>query len=64
MKKVGKVLLGIIVIDYIRIAVVQSYTGLMRIFKKDEDFWTAMRKVAPSWKDKVEFHEDLEEEEV
>ena len=64
MKKVGKILLAIIVIDYVRIAVVQSYTGLMRVFKKDEAFWPAMRKVAPSWKDEVTFHENLEEEEV
>ena len=62
MKKVGKFIVAAIVIDYIRVAAYQSYTILMRMLKKNESQWEAIRKTGPSWKDEVVFHEELEEE--
>ena len=61
MKKIGRILLGIIIVDYFRVCFNQLYCWKKRM-DQGNDFWDAWRKVGPDWRDKVIFYETLEEE--
>ena len=62
MRKFGKILLGFIVLDYVRISALQTYNVMMRINRKNETWKEAMKKTAPIWKDEVRLYSEEEEE--
>ena len=61
MKKLGKIIVGFIVLDYFRSSFFQLYHWKKRM-DQGNNFWDAWRKVGPDWRDEVIFYENLEEE--
>ena len=63
MKKFRNFIVGFIVCDYLRIALLRSYHVIMRQKQKGQTLSEALKKTAPSWRDCVILSDEKEETE-
>lgn len=65
MKRIKKFLVGLIILDWIKLNLWQIYTMIRRTKDRGEDWdYKLLRRVAPSWKDDVVLYEEKKEKEV